>query len=174
MTNNKVLSIALITVLLALFATGCAKKTAEPQVEVTAPAAQSPEMKPGDGVPAGGPVVPAQGETTVFDRKISFGFDRFDLTPEATGVLNELAAFLKANAGIKVQIEGHCDERGTNEYNLALGERRAKAAYDYLSAQGIASARMSTISYGEERPVDQGQNEEAWARNRRGEFVLSK
>jgi len=96
------------------------------------------------------------------------------ISAEAIGALNELAAFLKANAGLKVSVEGHCDERGTNEYNLALGERRAKAAYDYLAAQGIDASRLSTVSYGEEKPADPGQNEEAWAKNRRDEFVLSK
>lgn len=179
MKKNTILSIVLVSAIFALFVTGCAKKVAEPGAEVTpptqaAPAAPGQEMKPGEGMPAGGPVVPAPGETAVFDKKIYFDFDKFDLTSDAIGALNELAAFLKTNAEVKTSIEGHCDERGTNEYNLALGERRAKAAYDYLVAQGIDAARLSTVSYGEERPVDPGQNEEAWAKNRRDEFVLSK
>ena len=88
--------------------------------------------------------------------------------------LNELASFLKGNTGLKVKIEGNCDERGTTEYNLALGERRAKAALDYIVSQGINSARVSTISYGKEKPADPNHNEEAWAKNRRDEFILSK
>ncbi len=95
-------------------------------------------------------------------------------TPESTEALNELAALLKANIAIKVKIEGNCDERGTTEYNLALGDRRAKAALDYLSAQGIDAARLTTISYGKEKPADPGNNEEAWAKNRRDEFILTK
>jgi peptidoglycan-associated lipoprotein len=75
---------------------------------------------------------------------------------------------------IKVKIEGNCDERGTTEYNLALGDRRAKAAMDYLTAQGVDAARLTTISYGKEKPVDAGHNEEAWAKNRRDEFILTK
>ena len=179
MKKNILFAIAIISALLVVSMTGCAKKTAEPGAEVTPPAQAAPavpgqEMKPGEGVPAGGPEVPAPGETAVFAKKIFFDFDKFDLTSDAIGVLNEFAAFLKTNGEIKVSVEGHCDERGTNEYNLALGERRAKAAYDYLVAQGIDAARLSTVSYGEERPADTGQNEEAWAKNRRDEFVLSK
>ena len=179
MKRNIMFTVTIICALIILSLAGCAKKAAEPGAEVTppapaAPAAPGQEMKPGEGIPAGGPVVPAAGETVVFDKKIYFDFDKFDLGAEAIGALNELAAFLKANAGLKVSVEGHCDERGTNEYNLALGERRAKAAYDYLAAQGIDPSRLSTVSYGEEKPADPGQNEEAWAKNRRDEFVLSK
>lgn len=179
MKKDMVFRLAIVCALLTLFALGCAKKTAEPGSEVTPPAQAAPtapeqEMKPGEGVPAAGAVVPGPGETAVFNKKIYFDFDRFDLTTDAIGALNELAAFLKANADLKVSIEGNCDERGTNEYNLALGERRAKAAYDYLATQGIDAARLSTVSYGEERPADPGHNEEAWAKNRRDEFVLSK
>ncbi|HPI94056.1 MAG TPA: peptidoglycan-associated lipoprotein Pal [Deltaproteobacteria bacterium] len=170
---------AMICVVLALMVTGCAKKAAEPAAEVTppaqaAPAAPGEEMKPGEGVTAGGAVAIAPGESVVFDKKIYFDFDMFDLSSDAIGTLNELAAVLKANGDFKAKVEGNCDERGTNEYNLALGERRAKAAYDYLVSQGIDEARLATISYGEEKPLDPGHNEEAWAKNRRDDFVLSK
>ena len=105
---------------------------------------------------------------------IYFDFDKSDLKSEARVVLEKKAAWLRANAEYKVRIEGHCDERGTNEYNLALGERRANSASRYLNALGISADRMSTISYGEERPADPGHNEGAWSKNRRDEFKLLK
>jgi peptidoglycan-associated lipoprotein len=102
---------------------------------------------------------------------VYFEFDSFSLTSESRGILDQDAKWLKDNAGVRVQIEGHCDERGTTEYNLALGERRAGAVKDYLAKKGIAADRLQTISYGEERPVSTGSNEMAWAQNRRAEFV---
>jgi peptidoglycan-associated lipoprotein len=83
------------------------------------------------------------------------------------------SAFLKKFPNIKIQIEGHCDERGTNEYNLALGERRANSTKKYLLSLGVSENRMSTISYGEEKPMDSAHNEEAWAKNRRAHFVIT-
>jgi peptidoglycan-associated lipoprotein len=103
---------------------------------------------------------------------IYFDFDQSVIRPDAQDVLRKKAEFLRENSGSSVIIEGHCDERGTSEYNLALGERRALAAKAFLMNMGISSSRLSTISYGEERPVDPGSNEEAWARNRRAHFVL--
>jgi len=105
---------------------------------------------------------------------VHFDFDRYDIRPEDRTTLNGLADWLVRNSAASLLVEGHCDERGTDEYNLALGERRATAVKDYLAASGVDRARISTISYGEERPLDPGQNEEAWAKNRRGHFVLSK
>lgn len=106
--------------------------------------------------------------------KIYFDYDKYELKPEAREVLSKKAKWLKDNAGFALRIEGHCDERGTNEYNLALGERRAQAAFNYLVTLGVPATRISTISFGEERPFDPGHDEEAWAKNRRDEFVLSK
>jgi peptidoglycan-associated lipoprotein len=103
---------------------------------------------------------------------IYFDFDQSVIRPDAQDVLRKKAEFLRENSGSSVIIEGHCDERGTSEYNLALGERRALAAKAFLMNMGISSSRLSTISYGEERPVDPGSNEEAWTRNRRAHFVL--
>ena len=100
-----------------------------------------------------------------------FDYDRSDLRPDALTALEANARFLQANSEVRVTIEGHCDERGTTEYNLALGERRARAAQDYLTRFGIDGARLSTISYGEERPFDLGHSERAWAMNRRAHFV---
>ncbi len=105
---------------------------------------------------------------------IYFDFDKYDLKPPAKVTLRQKADFLKKNPQYSVRIEGHCDERGTNEYNLALGERRANAAKKFLMALGVSESRITTISYGEERPVDPRHNEEAWAKNRRDEFKLIK
>jgi peptidoglycan-associated lipoprotein len=104
---------------------------------------------------------------------INFAFDSSALDSVAKGNLKSNADYLKANANIDVQVEGHCDERGSRQYNLALGERRAKAVRDQLVAQGVAAKRISTISYGSERPLADGQNESAWSKNRRANFVIT-
>jgi len=105
-------------------------------------------------------------------KDIHFEFDRYDLTSEAKRILAENARVLKENPSWKIQIEGHCDERGSNEYNLALGERRARSAMSYLIRLGISRDRLSIISYGEEMPLDPRHCEEAWAKNRRCHFVI--
>ena len=105
-------------------------------------------------------------------RDIHFDFDKCDIRREDEEILKENAAFLKKNPKMNIQIEGHCDERGTIEYNLALGERRANNTKRYLVSLGINSSRISTISYGKERPLDPGHNEEAWAKNRRAHIVV--
>ena len=115
-------------------------------------------------------------EGEVFESKllkdIYFGYDKYEIRREDEEILRENAAFLKKNPKMKIQIEGHCDERGTAEYNLALGERRANHTKKYLVSLGITSDRISTISYGEERPLDPSNNEEAWAKNRRAHIVV--
>ena len=103
---------------------------------------------------------------------IHFEFDRSRLLPEAQDILKKKAAWLRDNPDVSVIIEGHCDERGTNEYNLALGDRRAQSTKTFLVDLGIEDARMTTISYGEERPMDTGHNQEAWSKNRRVHFVI--
>ena len=103
---------------------------------------------------------------------IYFDFDRAELKQEARATLKEKADWLMENPGFSVRIEGHCDERGTNEYNLALGERRANVAVEFLETLGISGNRLSTLSFGEERPAVSGHNEGAWANNRRDEFKL--
>jgi peptidoglycan-associated lipoprotein len=103
---------------------------------------------------------------------IYFAFDRYDLTEETRGKLAENAKILLAHPNLTIQIEGHCDERGSNEYNLALGEKRSVSAKLYLIKLGVQGNRLSTISYGEEMPVDPGHTEEAWAKNRRCHFVI--
>jgi peptidoglycan-associated lipoprotein len=104
---------------------------------------------------------------------VLFDFDRADLKPEGRETLKKLADYMTANKSVTVVVEGHCDERGTVEYNLALGESRALSAMNYLVSLGVNKARIKTISYGKERPLDPGHNEEAWAKNRRAHFVLN-
>jgi len=105
------------------------------------------------------------------NENIYFDFDKYNLLPLAQQVLQRKAEWLRNNPDVPVIIEGHCDERGTNEYNLALGDRRAESARTYLINLGIAGSRLTTVSYGEERPVDSGHNEVAWAKNRRAHFT---
>ena len=104
---------------------------------------------------------------------VNFDFDSAELTVSARSTLNRQAAFLSVNPDLMIVIEGHADERGTREYNLALGERRATAVRDYLVAKGINSARVRTVSYGKERPAVSGSDEAAWAKNRRAVTVLN-
>jgi peptidoglycan-associated lipoprotein len=109
----------------------------------------------------------------VLEEMIFFDFDRFDIRGDARPVMDQKAAILRANAPVQVRIEGHADERGSVEYNLALGMRRATAARDYLVGFGIDGARIQVVSFGEERPLDPGSSEAAWARNRRAEFHVT-
>ena len=141
--------------------------TTPPEVRVEPPAAQAvvPEA-PKAPEPAAAAVAASPLKDAFFD------YDKSALREDQKAALNEDVAWLKGNAGAKVLIEGHCDERGTAEYNLGLGERRAKAVKDYLIAAGIAADRISIISYGKERPFVLGHDESAWKWNRRGHFVL--
>jgi peptidoglycan-associated lipoprotein len=110
----------------------------------------------------------------VESEKIYFDYDRSELKPEARAVLTKKAEWLQDNTEYNIRIEGHCDERGSTEYNLALGERRAEAAAKFLKALRVSGDRITTVSYGEQMPVDPGHNETAWAKNRRDEFKLEK
>jgi peptidoglycan-associated lipoprotein len=122
------------------------------------------------------PQAPQPGSVEDFKQNVGdrvfFGTDRYDLTAEAQAELQKQATWLKTYPQYRFVIEGHCDERGTREYNLALGERRATAVKNYLVALGIDTNRMQTISYGKERPAVLGSDEAAWAQNRRGVIVL--
>ena len=105
-------------------------------------------------------------------KDVSFDLDKYDILPQDIEILKEDATLLMKYPNVKVQIEGHCDERGTGEYNLALGERRANSVKKYLVSLGVPANRLSTISYGKEMPADPGHHEEAWAKNRRAHFVI--
>lgn len=108
------------------------------------------------------------------DERIYFDFDKSDLKPEAREVLKRKADWLRKNPGYKITITGHCDERGTREYNMALGQRRADAAFKYLNALGVSADRIITVSKGKEEPLDPRSTPEAWAKNRRAEFKVSR
>jgi len=118
--------------------------------------------------------VPIEEQARAALKDVNFAFDSAELDDLAKEILVNNAKWLKDHPEFKVQIEGHCDERGTEEYNLALGERRAKAVRDYLVSLGISPSRMSIISYGESMPLDPGHNESAWAKNRRAHFAIVK
>jgi peptidoglycan-associated lipoprotein len=105
-------------------------------------------------------------------KDVYFDFDRYDIRSQDVTILKEDAAVLMKYPRLKVQIEGHCDEKGTAEYNLALGERRANSVKKYLVSLGVPADRLSTISYGKEMPVDPGHNDEAWAKNRRAHLII--
>lgn len=104
--------------------------------------------------------------------RVFFGYDRYDVSDEARATLDKQASWLQQYPNLSITIEGHCDERGTREYNLALGERRANAVKNYLVALGVAPSRISTISYGKERPAMVGSDESSWTQNRRGVTVV--
>ncbi len=105
--------------------------------------------------------------------RVFFDFDKSDLQPDARATVESLAVWLNNYPAVTLTIEGHADERGTREYNLALGDRRANSVRDYLAALGVSANRLTTISYGKERPAVLGSNEDAWAQNRRGVFVVN-
>ena len=123
----------------------------------------------GSGSTVNAPVAGSQEDLVVnVGDRVFFGFDKYALTPTSRNTLKMQAAWMTANPAVNITIEGHCDERGTREYNLALGEKRANASRDYLLSLGVSDSRITTISYGKERPVALGANENAWAQNRRG------
>lgn len=115
---------------------------------------------------------PEAAREAFMNEDILFAYNSFTLTDEAQRRLERKAEWMAQHPDVKVQLEGHCDERGTVAYNLALGERRANVVRQYLTALGVSDARMTTISYGEEFPLDPGHSEEAWARNRRAHFAI--
>jgi peptidoglycan-associated lipoprotein len=106
-------------------------------------------------------------------KDVFFDFDKDDIRPDQRDALSADADWLKKNPNVKITIEGHCDERGTRQYNMALGERRAHSAKEYLVSLGVDAGRMQTISYGKDRPFDSGHDEAAWAKNRRAHFVIT-
>ena len=132
-----------------------------------------PEARPAPA-PAAPARPPAPSEFRASDalKDIRFDFDKYDIRPADAKVLQENARWMQANQNYLILIEGHCDERGTNEYNLALGERRAKATMNYLVTLGVQASRVTTISYGEERPSCSEKNESCWAQNRRAHFLV--
>ncbi len=178
-------------ILLLIFAVGCAKQYTKPaektggpeetvQGAVVEPAEVEEEIIEEEAV-----VVPEEEE--IMESSISmeekakavfsdiiFDYDRYDILPDARPVLDEIAAFLSENREINIVIEGHCDERGTNEYNLALGEKRAKSTKNYLVSLGVSPEKIIVITYGEEKPLCTWHDETCWQKNRRAHFVMVK
>ena len=132
------------------------------------PVAPAPAVRP---VAPATPVKPSEFAESPALRDVPFDFDRYNIRPDAARTLDASAAWLREHPEMLVLIEGHCDERGTNEYNLALGERRARATMSYLAARGIQASRITIISYGEERPTCTARAESCWAKNRRAHFL---
>ena len=183
--------LVLVLSLIVLFPLGCTKKVVEKPITKPEQIQPLEEVKP----PEEGKVVGMKEEAiteeelarqqkiqieetlkeemTKFENEdIHFDFDKYYIRPDAAEILKKKAQWLKEHPEVHLLIEGHCDERGTEEYNLALGERRANSAKEFLVSLGIDPKRISIISYGEERPVDPRSCEEAWAKNRRDHFVI--
>lgn len=162
-----------------VFTLACAKQTVkqaeEPQVEEAVVMEEpEPEPEPEPVVDTGAEEQAMMMARSQFENEhIYFAFDKSNIDAVAQEVLMRKAEFLKENPNIYFTIEGHCDERGTNEYNLALGERRAESAKSFLVDLGIEAYRISTVSYGEERPLCMENTEECWAKNRRDAFVIN-
>jgi peptidoglycan-associated lipoprotein len=190
--SSRILVVSLLVALTAV--AGCAKRpattaasapaptgaavSAPPQAmaPAPAPAAMAPPAAPAPATPpaTAAPARPSPREfVAIADLKdINFDFDKYDIRPADAKTLDANAAWLKSNTEQLVLIEGHCDERGTNEYNLALGERRAKSTMNYLVSQGVQASRITIISYGEERPLCTEHTEQCWAKNRRSHFLV--
>ena len=171
---------------LSLFLVGCPKRpattaasapppTGTPAPSAAAPStAPSPSMTPSPVAPSTSstnPPAPSEFRATDNLKDVFFDFDKYDIRGNDAKILDTNAAWLKSNDNL-VLIEGHCDERGTNEYNLALGERRAKSTMNYLVAQGVQASRITIISYGKERPTCTEHTESCWAQNRRAHFLV--
>ncbi|MCX6559570.1 MAG: peptidoglycan-associated lipoprotein Pal [Candidatus Aminicenantes bacterium] len=178
---KRALILALVCIVAVTFATSC-----KPKVKPTPSAPQVKEQPKVEQV-ASQPAVakPSLSEEEVFLAKsldqinkekplalINFDYDKFDIREDAKSTLESNAAWLKKWRSAKILVEGHCDERGTEDYNLALGEKRAKAAYEYLVGLGIPAERMKTISYGKSQPLDMGKEDSAFAKNRRDQFLI--
>ena len=156
----------LVTVALAAATTGCAKKH---HAELPPVAGPAPQDQSGTSIRPGSR---ADFERSVLSNTIHFALDRYDIDPQSQRILDSQVQWLRQWPNVPISLEGHCDERGTREYNLALGDRRANAAKNYLVARGVNPGRISTISYGKERPLALGSDEASWAQNRRAVTIV--
>ena len=197
--RKEILGCSLVLCCGLLFAGGCAKEEVVKKEEPIAAPAPAPQPAPVPKAPAPETAAPAPApkeqpvpkeapavvkeepavttpQVSLQDQleKIYFAFDSSELTPTSRDALKKNYDLLKKNGGVKIRVEGNCDERGSDEYNLALGERRAKSAMKYLVTLGIKADRITTLSYGKERPLDPGHDEAAWAKNRRDDFIIAK
>ena len=165
---------SMITLAAMVALAGCAKKKPA-ELPPPPPSSNAPAPDTSGGGNAGSSIVP--GSRADFLQQagtdtIHFDTDKYDVNSEAQGILTAQAKWLVAHPNVRVTVEGHCDERGTREYNLALGDRRANSAKNFLASQGVSADRITVISYGKERPVAEGSDESAWAQNRRAVTVV--
>ncbi len=173
MKNKLWIIVTLLLVLPGFMLTvACQKKVAVQQQPVAVEEKEEPVVEEKKEEPVAVPPS-TKLDAMVMEEDIHFDFDKYNLTPTAQENLLRKAEWLRQNPDVTVTIEGHADERGTNEYNLALGDRRADSAKGFLVNLGISASRLTTISYGEERPLCNESNEECWSKNRRGNFVLN-
>jgi peptidoglycan-associated lipoprotein len=177
-----------LVILLLILMVGCSKKyTKTPDDTLLHEDTKTEEMAGQEGLAeefveetivergadkTGESVISPEEEAKSIFKDVMFDFDKYSIRPDARPILDNVAAFLYKNRKFNVVIEGHCDDRGTNEYNLALGEKRAKSAQGYLSSLGVASSRMMIMTYGEEKPFCIEQDEACWQSNRRVHFLL--
>lgn len=183
--NNRLLLCLVATAFFMLFTVSCAKNmTQTEELQTAAPPEVSETV-------AGSPVEDGQAaqlreerlraeaaareaaEAAFVKEKVHFDFNSFLLSDQARGILNKKADYLRSNPGVKITVEGHCDERGEDAYNMALGQRRADTVKTFLVNMGIEAVRMNTASFGENKPIAMGKDEASWARNRRAEFVIN-
>ena len=180
MKRKLMLALALMMIAaVAFLTTSCAKQTTQSQTETTSQpevpvASEEPAEPPQPAeVQAEEPAPPFVTEVAIVTEKIYFGFDSAALSDQATPILTQMADNMHTNPGLSVTVQGHCDERGTDAYNIALGKRRADSVKNHLVSLGIPAERVDTKSYGKFRPIATGHNEEAWTRNRRVEFEIN-
>lgn len=165
--------VVLLGLLVMGFFLGCKSGTKiKPAVEQPAPKEEPKQEAPAPPPPVKQEEVKKEVPVEIKLDPVYFDFDKYFLRNDAKETLNRNGQALKDNPGVKIRIEGNCDERGTVEYNLALGEKRAKAAMDYLVNLGIDQSRITIISYGKEKPLYPGHSEDAWSKNRRDDFVI--
>lgn len=177
LNTRSALRVALIaTAAVSMAACASKPKPTYPTTAAAPPAAQAPVDRNGAPPPAAvsSQALPGSEQDFVINvgDRVYFDFDRYDVRSDATGLLDAQAAWLKRYPAVQVRIEGNCDERGTREYNLALGARRANAVRDYLASQGVSAGRITTVSYGKEKPIDSGSGEEADQHNRNGHTAI--
>lgn len=188
MSGSRLSLAAALVVVIALSASGCGKKKPAPlpapPPPAPAPVVPAPPPPPPPPPPAPAPAAPTEEE--LFSRKsladlnaekpladVFFALDQSTLQADGQAALQKNADWMRKWGATKITLEGHCDSRGTTEYNLALGERRAMAAKGYLQSLGVSADRLRTVSYGDEYPFDRASSEEGWSRNRRAHFVIS-
>jgi peptidoglycan-associated lipoprotein len=168
--KKKSFGLILFVILASLSLGGCGCFMQQMKGETPPPQAPQAQIVAPEAKPVI-PVAPAPGVPVIAMKDINFDFDKYNIRPADAEILKGNAEWFKANSGKKARIEGYCDERGTIEYNLVLGQKRADSAKSYLGTLGIDTKQIETVSYGKEKPIDPGHNEAAWAKNRRAQFL---